>query len=316
MPTLPASNVSPSATALVEVPTARFQESCRERRTAIDAALDRWLPREPECPAKLAAAMRYAVLSGGKRVRPLLALMSCAACGGVEQVAMPAACALECIHAYSLIHDDLPALDNDDLRRGRPTVHKAFDEATAILAGDALLTLAFELLSREIADPAAAAACVLELSTAAGAAGMVGGQADDLAGLGSSHDRDELLSRLEAIHARKTGALFLASVRMGAISAGAGDRARRAIEQYGRRIGLVFQIVDDILDHEQDAASTPDAIQLAGAAPPSFPELLGLTESRLRAEQLVSEACDALEPLGPRAEHLRALAHFILKRTE
>jgi geranylgeranyl pyrophosphate synthase len=145
---------------------------------------------------------------------------------------------------------------------------------------------------------------------------MVGGQADDLAGLGSSHDRDELLSRLEAIHARKTGALFLASVRMGAISAGAGDRARRAIEQYGRRIGLVFQIVDDILDHEQDAASTPDAIQLAGAAPPSFPELLGLTESRLRAEQLVSEACDALEPLGPRAEHLRALAHFILKRTE
>jgi geranylgeranyl diphosphate synthase type II len=257
--------------------------------------------------------MRYAVLSGGKRVRPLLALMSCSACGGEESAALPAACALELVHAYSLIHDDLPALDNDDFRRGRPTVHKAFDDATAILTGDALLTFAFELLAREISDPVSVAASVLVLSKAAGATGMVGGQADDLAGLNEAEHRDDAMARLEGIHARKTGALFLASVRMGAIAGRADERARRAVDEYGRRIGLVFQIVDDILDLEQDVGSAESP---AEAAAPSFPELLGLKESQTYAERLVAEACGAVESLGPSAERLRELAHFIVQRTE
>ena len=292
-----------------------FAQYCAARRRTIDAALERCLPREPECPANLAAAMLHAVLSGGKRVRPLLAIMSCAACGGEEGDALAAACALELVHAYSLVHDDLPALDNDDLRRGQPTVHKAFDEATAILAGDALLTFAFELLAREISDPVSAAACILELSKAAGAAGMVGGQADDLAGLDDGEHRDDALARLETIHARKTGALFLASVRLGAIAAQADERARRAIDEYGRRIGLVFQIVDDILDLEQDIAQAASHAEAVAAAP-SFPELLGLSDSQTYAQRLVVEACDAVEPLGPRAERLRDLAHFLVQRTE
>jgi len=291
-----------------------FLADCAARRATVDAALDRWLPRPPACPARLAAAMRHAVLCGGKRVRPLLALMSCAACGGAEDDALAAACAVELVHGYSLVHDDLPALDDDDVRRGRPTVHKAFDEATAILAGDGLLTLAFELLAREIAEADLAAACIRELAVAAGAAGMVGGQADDLAGLADADDPHAALPPLEAIHVRKTGALLLASVRLGAIVARADDSARQALDEYGRRVGLVFQIVDDILDLEQDGNAVTECAGIQ--AVPNFAALLGLDETRRRAGQLVDEANAALQPLGVAAQELRELAQFILRRSE
>ena len=280
-----------------------------------DRALEELIPSVDTVPSSIHGAMRHSTFAGGKRLRPVLAMQAAVTIAGTLPAGIARlGAALEMLHTYSLIHDDLPALDNDDVRRGRPTVHKAFDEATAILAGDALLTFAFELLAREITDPVSAAACVLELSKAAGAAGMVGGQADDLDGLDDAEHRDDATARLEGIHARKTGALFLASVRMGAIAARADERARRTVDEYGRRIGLVFQIVDDILDLEQDGQA-PTQADFAAAAP-SFPELLGLKESQTYAERLAAEACGAVEPLGPSAERLRELAHFIVQRTE
>jgi len=302
-------------------PPREFLDECAARRAAVDSALDRWLPRPPACPPRLAEAMRYAMLSGGKRVRPLLTLLACAACEGDEGDALAPACAVELVHGYSLVHDDLPALDDDDLRRGQPTVHRAFGEATAILAGDGLLTLAFELLGREIAAPAISAACVRELAAAAGAAGMVGGQVDDLDGLAEAERNPRAAERLEAIHVRKTGALLLASARLGAIAAGADESARYAIDEYGRRVGLVFQIVDDVLDLEQDNQAVAEFVRNPNvSAPvcptPNFAALLGLDAARRRAEQLVDEACAALRPLGAAAECLAEMAQFLLRRTE
>jgi geranylgeranyl diphosphate synthase type II len=295
-------------------PLAEYVEDARRQ---VDAALAGYLPAVDDdpaaaCPARLAAAMRYSVLGGGKRLRPVLALMAAEACGGDRAAALAAACALELVHAYSLIHDDLPAMDDDDLRRGRPTCHKAFDEATAILAGDALLTLAFELLARHVRPTAAAADCARALAEAAGAAGMVGGQMADLQSEGR---RDGTLAALEAIHRRKTGALLRAAVRIGALVAGADPARLDALEHYGRAVGLAFQIVDDVLDVQGDEAKLGKRVgKDSGLGKWTYPGLLGVEGSRRRAGQLADEAVAALAPLGERGARLRALALDLVER--
>jgi geranylgeranyl diphosphate synthase type II len=257
--------------------------------------------------------MRYAVLGSGKRLRPVLCLAACEAVGGTVEQALPAACALEMIHAYSLVHDDLPALDDDDLRRGRATVHVAFDEATAILVGDALLTEALALLSREpAAAPAACRLAVLhEIASAAGTAGMVGGQVDDLLTEGQRLDEETLTS----IHRRKTGALLTASVRAGAVAASAPPEQIAALSRYGQALGLAFQIVDDLLDvigTRESLGKSPGKDAAAGKT--TFASLLGLEESRRRAASLADEAVHALAPLGGEGDLLAAIARYAVER--
>jgi geranylgeranyl diphosphate synthase type II len=276
---------------------------------ALDASLG------PEQPERLREAMRYSLLAGGKRLRPILCLAACELAGGDSQQAMPTAVALEMIHTMSLIHDDLPAMDNDDLRRGRPTSHKVFGEANAILAGDALLTRAFEMVA--LRSPGVAAerllAVVGELSLAAGAPGLVGGQVVDL----ESEGKQVSLETLEYIHVHKTGALLRACVLCGALIAGASEGLMAALRTYARGIGLAFQIIDDILDV---TASSEVLGKTAGkdlsANKTTYPKLLGLEESRQRAEALVIEAKQALEPYGAhgKAAPLMALADFITSR--
>jgi geranylgeranyl diphosphate synthase type II len=255
--------------------------------------------------------MRYSLLAPGKRLRPTMVLLAAEACGGELETALPAACAVEMVHAYSLVHDDLPAMDDDDLRRGRPTCHVKFGEALAILAGDALLTLAFEVLAREVKPEALAGRCCLELARAAGAAALVGGQADDLAAEESGGD----LNSLEAIHRRKTGAMFLVSLRLGGLCAGADSEQLAALDAYGKAIGLAFQIVDDLLDESGDEAAVGKRLNKdADRGKLTFPRLLGVEESRRRAGVLVAEALAALRPFGPAAEGLEALARYVLER--
>jgi geranylgeranyl diphosphate synthase type II len=290
----------------------------REARRRVEEALPRFLPDPDDdppsalCPARLAEAMRYSLLAGGKRLRPVLCLFAAEACGAELDDALPAACALELVHTYSLIHDDLPAMDDDDLRRGRPTCHKAFDEATAVLAGDGLLTLAFEILAREVRPSSAALDCVRILAEAAGPEGMVGGQMADLQAEGQT---DATLERLEAIHRRKTGALLRAALRMGAAIAGADDVSRRALESYGHAVGLTFQIIDDLLDVQGDESKLGKRVGKDSVLGKwTYPGLLGIEGSRARARQLAGEAVLALAPLGERAERLRALALDLLER--
>ncbi len=254
----------------------------------------------------------------------MLVLLAAEACSGSIDAAMPAACAVEMVHAYSLIHDDLPALDNDDLRRGRPTCHKAFDEATAILAGDALLTLAFEVLAKEIEPPATAAACCAALAEAAGACKMVGGQVDDLEsertagrGLGTSVPSGAVaaIAQLESIHHRKTGAMIRVSLRLGAIVASAEAEQTAALETYGRCVGLAFQITDDLLDvRSSDAQMGKRVGKDAAHGRLTFPGLLGLDRSTERAEQLTVAARRALSAFGPEADPLRSLSRYVLER--
>ena len=285
----------------------------------VDEALRCYLPEESDdpsaaCPSRLAAAMRYSVLGGGKRLRPLLCLMAAEACAGEAEAeaALPAACALELVHTYSLIHDDLPAMDDDDLRRGRPTCHKAFDEATAILAGDALLTLAFEIVATHTRPDEAAVACVRVLAEAAGPSGMVGGQMADLEAEGRC---DGTPDGLEAIHRRKTGALLRAPLRMGAIVAGADAARRAALDHYGRAIGLAFQIVDDLLDVQGDETKLGKRVRKDFELGKwTYPGFLGVEGSRRRARQLADEAIAALAPLGAGGDRLRALALDLLER--
>ena len=254
--------------------------------------------------------MRYSLLAPGKRLRPLLTLMAAEACGGESEAALPAACAVEMVHAYSLIHDDLPAMDDDDLRRGRPTCHKAFDEATAILAGDALLALAFETLAKGV-RPSAAAPCCAVLAVAAGPCCLVGGQVDDLAGVSGGKG----LQSLEAIHHRKTGALIEAALALGALAVGADDDAAAALRRYGRRFGLAFQITDDLLDVQGDAAQLGKRVgKDAEQGKLTFPGVLGIEESRRRAQRLIDEACGELTRFGDRAGPLESLARFVLER--
>ncbi|MEO6968706.1 MAG: (2E,6E)-farnesyl diphosphate synthase [Rhodanobacteraceae bacterium] len=280
-----------------------------------DAALLRALPREDSEPRELVRAMRYAVLGGGKRLRPLLVYATGAALGTYERALDAPACAVELIHAYSLVHDDLPAMDDDDLRRGRPTCHVAFGEATAILAGDALQALAFEILATDRTPPIEMASRVEmlhALAAACGAQGMAGGQAFDLAAVGKKLDREQL----EHMHAHKTGALIRASVRLGALAAGCTDAATLdALDRYGHAIGLAFQVRDDILDVEGHAdvigkTSGKDA----AAAKPTFPSVLGMDASRARLRVLTEEALAALAPMRERAPPLSELARYVAER--
>ena len=281
----------------------------------IEQALDHWLPPATVHPAHLHVAMRYAALGGGKRIRPALVYASGAAIG-VEPSALDGpACAVELIHAYSLVHDDLPAMDNDDLRRGRPTCHKAFDEATAILSGDALQSLAFHVLAKDPAitvDAEVRLRMIGTLAQAAGSRGMAGGQAIDLAAVG----RDLSLAELEDMHIHKTGALIRASVLLGALGRPGLDAAQLArFDHYGKCIGLAFQIRDDILDVEGDPVKIGKASGADQARnKPTYPALLGMSGARQRCEELCNEALASVAGLDERAAVLRDLCEYIVLR--
>jgi farnesyl diphosphate synthase len=284
--------------------------------TLIESRLDEWLTdpgRGEPVPERLSAAMRHALLGGGKRLRPFLVLESARLCGVPDEAALNAGAAVECIHCYSLVHDDLPAMDDDDMRRGRPTVHKAFDEATAILAGDAVLTLAFEILADPAThpDPGVRSALALGLARSAGRAGMAGGQMLDLQAPGASLSEAEIL-RLQSM---KTGALICFACEAGAILGRADERQRLALLDYGRALGLAFQLADDLLDVEGDAALVGKAVAKDGeAGKATLVSLIGAEEARNRLAEMEARACDALAPFGEAAAALIAAAHFVANR--
>ena len=286
----------------------------KERAAAVDEALERLLPPETDPPATIHKAMRYSVFAGGKRLRPVLVIAAAEAVGGRMEQVMPAACAMECIHTYSLVHDDLPAMDNDDFRRGRPTNHKVFGEAMAILAGDGLLTLAFGLLAESFpadGDPGALRQVLADLAEAAGTRGMVGGQVADIEGEG----RPATPESLDFIHVHKTAALIRVSLRMGAVIAGGTPAQVQALSAAGGNLGLAFQIVDDLLDVEGTTAQlgkTAGKDQAQQKA--TYPAVHGLEASRARAAALIDEADRALASLGAPAEPIRSLARFIIER--
>jgi geranylgeranyl diphosphate synthase, type II len=309
------------------LPYQSFSEVSKLLGPRVDAALEARTGPAEGCPSRLREAMRYSLLAPGKRLRPLLVLLAAEACGGRIEAAMPAACAVEMIHTYSLVHDDLPAMDDDDLRRGRPTCHKAFDEATAVLVGDALLTLAFEVLAGEVQPPAVAAACCAALAKAAGQRGMVGGQMDDVAAEESGRVGDAAhspllplssspsLRHIESIHRRKTGAMIRVSLQMGAMIAGATAEQLAALDAYGQRLGLAFQITDDLLDVQSSEAAMGKRVgKDAQQGKLTFPGLLGIDQSTQLGQQLVLEASEALKPFGVDADGLQAVAQFVLER--
>ncbi|MBL0920182.1 MAG: polyprenyl synthetase family protein [Hydrogenophaga sp.] len=282
------------------------------RQAEIEQALSRFVP--DQAPAGLGEAMRYAVLDGGKRLRPLLVLATCESVGGLREAAMRAACAAELIHAYSLVHDDMPCMDDDVLRRGKPTVHVKFGEAQALLAGDALQALAFELLvpgDGSLPDAMSARLCRL-LALAAGADGMAGGQAVDLASVGVALDQPAL----EAMHRRKTGALLQASVTLGAATGAPASATLAALTDYGAHLGLAFQVVDDILDVTADSATLgKTAGKDAAADKPTFVSLMGLTGAQAYADDVLARAHDALRRSGlAETATLHALADWVGQR--
>ncbi len=264
-------------------------------------------------PDRLRAAMRYSLLAGGKRVRPVLCLSCAALCGGAEDAVLPFAASIEMIHTYSLIHDDLPAMDNDDLRRGKPSNHKAFDEATAILAGDALLTDAFAFMAGTALPPVQVLRAVVTLAEAAGAPGMVGGQVLDMIHTGEGTIS---LAELRRMHAMKTGALIRAACVSGAQLAGASEAQTAALSSYGAALGAAFQIADDILDVTADTATLgKPAGSDAAQGKMTYPALLGLEQSRILAEEQMTAAVDSLHTYaGPEAEFLRGLARYVVNR--
>jgi geranylgeranyl diphosphate synthase type II len=283
-----------------------------DRRALIEAALAKHLDACTAAPATLREAMAYSLLAGGKRLRPILALAACEAVGGKPEEALDAACAVEMIHTYSLIHDDLPAMDDDDFRRGRPTSHKKFGEAVAILAGDALMAEAFRVAAASRRGREAAIAdVVFELARAAGAVGMVGGQVIDIEATGKKITVEEL----ERLHAAKTGELLLVSVRAGARLGHASDGDLERLTIYGRALGLAFQIVDDVLDVTADLATLgkdPGSDREAGKT--TFVDLLGVDGARARAKSVMDEGLAALSPFGDRAAALRALGEYTINR--
>ena len=281
-------------------------------RKAVDSALDRLLPPESAAPSSIHRAVRYSVFAGGKRLRPVLCLEAARIFDADITPALHPACAMEFIHTYSLIHDDLPALDNDDLRRGKPTCHKQFGEATAILAGDALLTLAFETLGATPVAPERRVAMVSEVARSAGTVnGMVGGQVADL----EAEGKDVAPAMLEYIHRSKTAALIRASVVSGALCAGAGDADVARLRRFGEQIGWAFQVVDDILDVEESSAAlgkTAGKDQAQRKA--TYPAVYGLDKSRAMAHELAEKAVDELSAYGERASRLRELADYLVLR--
>ena len=283
-----------------------------QQQRLVDAELDRLVPAEATPPATIHRAMRYSLFAGGKRIRPILCMEAARAVSGAGDSAVSAACALELVHTYSLIHDDLPALDNDDYRRGKLTNHKVFGEAMAILAGDALLTLAFQVLAELPAPDDRKARLMAELATASGTVGgMIGGQVADLEGEGKPPDAQ----LLDTIHRAKTGALLRASLRLGAIHAGAAEEQYAALSCYGERIGLAFQIVDDLLDVEESSAELgKTAGKDAAQHKITFPAVYGLEVSHRMAAEECERAHQALAPFGERAARLHELADHIVHR--
>lgn len=296
---------------MAQASTSAFHEFAQEVRAEIEAALQEYTEFDEDCPPRLREAIRHSVLAPGKRLRPMLVLMAAEACGGARGPAMPAAAAVEMVHTYSLIHDDLPAMDDDALRRGRPACHAVYGEAMAILAGDALLARALEIAAREVHPPSLAAACCAELARAAGASALVGGQVDDLESEFSPGD----VQLLERIHRRKTGALISVSLRMGGLVAGADPPQLACLGAYGAKLGLAFQIIDDLLDIQGDEKALGKRVgKDSGRGKATFPQVLGAAQSRARAEELAAEACAALEPLGSPSVRLQALAHYVVNR--
>ncbi|NLU50506.1 MAG: polyprenyl synthetase family protein [Syntrophomonadaceae bacterium] len=292
-----------------------FVRQLQERQAYIDRHLVRFMPPAGSYPPVIHQAMHYAVFNGGKRLRPTLVLEAARAVGGEVEKALPTACAIEMIHCYSLVHDDLPAMDDDDLRRGKPTCHKVFGEANAILTGDALLTLAFEVLAGSASipglEPVQVMKVIHEVAVAAGSQGMIGGQVLDLEAEGAEIS----LELLKDIHSRKTGALFRACLRSGSMLFGVEDERLKALTRYAESFGLGFQVTDDILDVEGDE-------QVIGKPVGSdrknekatYPYLLGLDEARRVARTCIQEAVESLAPFGPEADFLRNLAHYVLER--
>ncbi len=282
-------------------------------RARVESALDGALPSAADAPQRLHAAMRHAALDGGKRMRPLLVYATGTAFGADPAALDAPAAAVELIHAYSLVHDDLPAMDDDDLRRGKPTVHIAFDEATAILAGDALQSLAFEWLADAPFADRIRVALLRELSVAAGARGMCGGQALDIDATGG---KNIAIAELERLHALKTGALLRASVRLGAIAADVDAAQREHLDRYADALGLAFQIRDDLLDVEGDSATLgKTAGKDAAQAKATFPALLGVDGSRARLRALAETMAAALAPFGERTATLAALGRTVIERS-
>ena len=279
----------------------------------VDRMLNQWLPKESAKPETVHRAMRYSLFAGGKRMRPVLCLAAARACG-IRRLAdaLPAACAVECVHTYSLIHDDLPCMDDDDLRRGRPTSHKVFGEGIAVLAGDALLTAAFEILARmKPTERYSTADAVTELARAAGSRFLIGGQVADLEAEGKKSSRADL----RFIHRGKTAAMIICSLKLGAMSANATPRSMRILEEFGDHLGLAFQVIDDILDVTQSSEHLgKSAGKDAAAGKTTYPALLGLEASKKEAARLTKNALDSLSPIGERADVLRALAKKLLAR--
>ncbi len=279
------------------------------KQRLIESALDNYTQFSSDCPESLRKAIRYSLLTPGKRLRPMLVMLASEACGGNADMAVPAAFAVEMIHTYSLIHDDLPSMDNDDSRRGRPTCHKKFGDGVAILAGDALQALAFEILAKYVTPAETAVACCATLAAAAGPTALVGGQCDDI--------REQLVSGsaelVTSIHNRKTGALFLASLRLGGLVAGASQSELDALREFGFNLGLAFQITDDLLDVREDGRGA--ATKKKGDwGKLTYPNLVGEQQSRADVARLVTAACAALTPLGTNARSLQVLATFVSER--
>lgn len=298
----------------MDKPMHDLRQYLADRRRLVDAALDRY-SAGPDWPPRLAEAMRYSLLAGGKRLRPILVIAAAELFGLTANDVMPTACALEMIHTYSLIHDDLPCMDDDDLRRGRPTCHKVYGEAMAVLAGDALLTQAFAVMAEqafvERVGPERALRAVAEVARAAGAAGMVGGQVEDLEWEGRRAGE----TQLRRIHSLKTGALFRAAVRAGGLLAGAADADLERLDRYAAQFGLAFQIWDDVLDVAGDAAKTGKGVgRDAKQQKSTYVSLYGLGEARRRAREAAAEACGALSVYGENGWVLRSLAEYVVDR--
>jgi geranylgeranyl diphosphate synthase type II len=283
-----------------------------ERSALVDKGLSHFLPLPTVKPATLHKAMRYSLFAGGKRLRPILALAAAEACGGAIATALPHACAIECIHTYSLIHDDLPCMDDDDLRRGRPTNHKVFGEGVAVLAGDALLTVAFEILSHAATTRRYDMTILIrELATAAGSRWLIAGQVLDLEGEGKPTSPSDL----KFIHRSKTAALLTASIRLGAMSANASAAKLRALTDFGQSLGLAFQVIDDILDVTQTSEKLgKSAGKDAAAQKATYPAVFGLDRSRAEAKRLTQAAREAVKPFGKNSTPLLALADYLLSR--
>lgn len=290
-----------------------LKQYLRTRQREIDRALDRYLPKASTKPATLHRAMRYSLFAGGKRLRPVLCLAAAEACHGRISNALPLACAVECIHTYSLVHDDLPSMDNDDFRRGRPTCHKVFGDGVAVLAGDALLTIAFEIVATAKPSPRYDVSVLLrEVAAAAGSRRLIAGQVADLEAEGKKVSREQL----RFIHENKTAAMLKCSVRLGAMSADATARKLSAITRFGQQLGLAFQVIDDILDVTQTSEILgKSAGKDVAAKKATYPAVIGLEQSRAEARRLTRQAHDALSVFRQGdAEALHALANYLLER--